>query len=310
MITKKRVTSIILALTVAVTSMFAVGMPAEAEAKTKGSKIKVNMEAPKKIGAKLSTLEGGYDDVVVTWSNVKKAKGYYVYYKRTNLKSDSWHYAGKTSRTYLKKKNLRDGKSYKFLVKPYKQKGNTIYKSKKYRIVKITTLKKMVTPTVKRYSSGKVKVSWKDIYGQDGYQISRSTSKKGTNVVYTYKTRSGKSKVIKATKNKRYYYKVRAYKNVKTNGKIKRVYAPWSSVRSYKVSVKPSRPHKPSKPSKPQSCGSRHDGYKPAYGGWTKSYAQLENWAWEYIEKTHGKYAAWGVHECGRCGAMCINLFY
>ena len=304
MITKKRVTSIILALTVAVTSMFAVGMPAEAEAKTKGSKIKVNMEAPKKIGAKLSTLEGGYDDVVVTWSNVKKAKGYYVYYKRTNLKRDRWHYAGKTSRTYLKKTNLRDGKSYKFLVRPYKQKGNTIYKSKKYRIVKITTLKKMVIPTVKRYTSGKVKVSWKDIYGQDGYQISRSTSKKGTNVVYTYKTRSGKSKVIKATKNKRYYYKVRAYKNVKTNGKIKRVYAPWSSVRSYKVSVKPSRPHKPSKPSKPQAC--RHGGMKPVIGGWTKSYAKLDDWFWDYCDKVgHG--GSYGIYECTGCGMMCIS---
>lgn len=83
-----------------------------------------------------------------------------------------------------------------------------------------------------------------------------------------------------------------------------------SSTNVNRPSHKPSRPHKPSKPSKPQSCGSRHDGYRPAYGGWTKSYAQLENWAWEYIEKTHGKYAAWGVHECGRCGAMCINLFY
>lgn len=305
MITKKRVTSIILALTVAVTSMFAVGMPAEAEAKTKGSKIKVNMEAPKKIGAKLSTLEGGYDDVVVTWSNVKKAKGYYVYYKRTNLKRDRWHYAGKTSRTYLKKTNLRDGKSYKFLVRPYKQKGNTIYKSKKYRIVKITTLKKMVTPTVKRYTSGKVKVSWKDIYGQDGYQISRSTSKKGTNVVYTYKTRSGKSKVIKATKNKRYYYKVRAYKNVKTNGKIKRVYAPWSSVRSYKVSVKPSRPHKPSKPSKPQAC--RHGGMKPVIGGWTKSYAKLDDWFWDYIMSHNLGGGSYGIYECTGCGMMCIS---
>lgn len=298
MLTKKRVTSIILAITVAVTSMLTVGMPAEAEAKTKVSKIKVNIEAPKNIGAKLSTLEGGYDDVVVTWSNVKKAKGYYVYYKRTNLKSDSWHYAGKTSRTYIKKKNLRDGKSYDFLVKPYKQKGNTIYKSKKYRTVKIATLKKMVTPTVKRYTSGKVKVSWKDIYGQDGYQISRSTSKKGINVVYTYKTRSGKSKVIKATKNKRYYYKVRAYKNVRTNGKIKRVYAPWSSVRSYKISVKPS---------KPQAC--RHGGFKPAYGSWTKSYGQLEVWAEEYMEKTNWKYASYGIHTCNGCGMKAISCF-
>ena len=296
MLTKKRITSLILALTVAITSMFAVAMPVEAKAKPRVSKITVNIEAPKKISAKLSTATGGYDDAVITWSNVKKAKGYYVYYKRTNLKSDSWHYAGKTSRTYLKKKNLRDGKSYKFLVKPYKKKGNTIYKSKKYSIVKITTLKKMVTPTVKRYSSGKVKVSWKDIYGQDGYQISRSTSKKGTNVVYTYKTNKGKSKVIKATNNKRYYYKVRAYKNVKINGKIKRVYAPWSSVRSYKASVKPS---------KPAVC--KHDGYKPPFGGWTYDLDQIDEWAYDYGWNTNWS-GTWGAHECPYCGRYALYL--
>lgn len=250
MITKKRVTSIILALTVAVTSMLTVGMPTSVEAKSKlkVSKVKVNMEAPKKISAKLSTARGGYDDAVISWSKSKNAKGYYVYYKK-NSKKAKWTYVGRTSKTYLTKKNLADGTNYVFLVRPYKQKGKIIYKSKKYKTVKITTLKKMSTPIVKKYASGKVKVYWKDIASQDGYQISKSTSKNKTNVVYTYKTRSGKSKVIKATNNKRYYYKVRAYKYVKVKGKTKKVYAPWSNVKSYKVSVKPSKPNKPSKPS-------------------------------------------------------------
>lgn len=245
MITKKRVTSIILALTVAVTSMLTVAMPTSVEAKSKlkVSKVKVNMEAPKKISAKLSTARGGYDDAVISWSKSKNAKGYYVYYKK-NSKKAKWTYVGRTSKTYLTKKNLADGTNYVFLVRPYKQKGKTIYKSKKYKTVKITTLKKMSTPIVKKYASGKVKVYWKDIASQDGYQISKSTSKNKTNVVYTYKTRSGKSKVIKATNNKRYYYKVRAYKYVKVKGKTKKVYAPWSNVKSYKISI-----NKPSKPS-------------------------------------------------------------
>ena len=58
----------------------------------------------------------------------------------------------------------------------------------------------------------KVKVFWKNVNYETGYQISRSTSKTGTNIVATYKTTSGKSKVIAATKNKVYYYKVRAYR--------------------------------------------------------------------------------------------------
>ena len=42
-----------------------------------------------------------------------------------------------------------------------------------------------------------------------------------------------KSATIKTTKNKKYYYKVRAYKTTKVNGKNVTVYAPWSSVKSY-----------------------------------------------------------------------------
>ena len=73
-----------------------------------------------------------------------------------------------------------------------------------------------------------------------------------------------------------------------------------------KPSKKPSV-SKPSKPSKPQGCGSRHDGFKPFYGGWTKSYAQIEEWFWEYVDKKGIGGGAYGVHTCSKCGAKCIN---
>lgn len=303
MITKKRVTSIILALTVAVTSMLTVGMPTSVEAKSKlkVSKVKVNMEAPKKISAKLSTARGGYDDAVISWSKSKNAKGYYVYYKK-NSKKAKWTYVGRTSKTYLTKKNLADGTNYVFLVRPYKQKGKTIYKSKKYKTVKITTLKKMSTPIVKKYASGKVKVYWKDIASQDGYQISKSTSKNKTNVVYTYKTRSGKSKVIKATNNKRYYYKVRAYKYVKVKGKTKKVYAPWSNVRSYKVSVKPSRPSNDN----PIFRGLGNTGWK---GSKSEMQARAEREWFDENSKwyNYGNYEMWTIDKNGTIWT--VNFF-
>lgn len=303
MITKKRVTSIILALTVAVTSMLTVAMPTSVEAKSKlkVSKVKVNMEAPKKISAKLSTARGGYDDAVISWSKSKNAKGYYVYYKK-NSKKAKWTYVGRTSKTYLTKKNLADGTNYVFLVRPYKQKGKTIYKSKKYKTVKITTLKKMSTPIVKKYASGKVKVYWKDIASQDGYQISKSTSKNKTNVVYTYKTRSGKSKVIKATNNKRYYYKVRAYKYVKVKGKAKKVYAPWSNVRSYKVSVKPSRPSNDN----PIFRGLGNTGWK---GSKSEMQARAEREWFDENSKwyNYGNYEMWTIDKNGTIWT--VNFF-
>lgn len=303
MITKKRVTSIILALTVAVTSMLTVAMPTSVEAKSKlkVSKVKVNMEAPKKISAKLSTARGGYDDAVISWSKSKNAKGYYVYYKK-NSKKAKWTYVGRTSKTYLTKKNLADGTNYVFLVRPYKQKGKTIYKSKKYKTVKITTLKKMSTPIVKKYASGKVKVYWKDIASQDGYQISKSTSKNKTNVVYTYKTRSGKSKVIKATNNKRYYYKVRAYKYVKVKGKTKKVYAPWSNVRSYKVSVKPSRPSNDN----PIFRGLGNTGWK---GSKSEMQARAEREWFDENSKwyNYGNYEMWTIDKNGTIWT--VNFF-
>lgn len=195
--TAKRLASLTLALTVALTGTFGAGMTTQASAKTTVSKTKVNIAAPKKVSAKLSTVRCGYDDVVVSWSKTPKAKEYYVYYKKDS-KNAKWYSAGKTTKTYLAKRNLTDGTRYVFLVRPYIQKGSKIYQSKKCKKVEITTLKKMSTPTVRKYSSGKAKVYWKDIAGQDGYQISKSTSKNKTNIIYTYKTTKGKSKVLSA----------------------------------------------------------------------------------------------------------------
>ena len=92
----------------------------------------------------------------------------------------------------------------------------------------IYTLKK-ITGVKAQKSGTKVKISWTNIAGETGYQISQSTKKSGTNIVSTYKTTSGKYKTVSATKGKTYYYKVCAYKVV--NGK--KIYSPWSTVVKY-----------------------------------------------------------------------------
>ena len=176
---------------------------------------------PSSVTAKLY----GYDDVKVSWKKVSGASGYKVYYKKST--SSTWS-SKTTTGTSIKLANLSDGVKYNIKVVAYKTvNGNKCENAGKS--TSIYTLKKVTGVKVAK-SSSKVKVSWTNISGETGYQISKSTSKTGTNIVATYKTTSGKNKTISATKGKTYYYKVRAYKVV--DGK--KIYGPWSSVVKYK----------------------------------------------------------------------------
>lgn len=193
-----------------------------------------NLKAPESVKARLSTASGGYDDIYVSWSEVSKADGYNIYYRRP-AKSSKWSYIGRTTETSYLKKDLYDGYKYEFKIVPYDYADGCRYKSTQYKTAYTYTMKKISTPSVTRYNSSRVKVTWSNIYGESGYQISRSSSKTGTNIVYTYKTSKGTYKTISASRNKTYYYKVRAYKDVTKNGKTYKVYGPWSSVKSYKL---------------------------------------------------------------------------
>ena len=95
----------------------------------------------------------------------------------------------------------------------------------------VTTLKKMITPSVSKASATKVKVTWKNIAGESGYQISYSTSKTKDGTVKDYNGSDLTSKTFAVTKGKTIYYKVRAFKTV--DGK--KIYGPWSEVKSFKL---------------------------------------------------------------------------
>lgn len=182
------------------------------------------LKAPSSVTASLY----GHNDVKVSWSKVAYAKGYYVYYKKSSSKSYS--YLGKTGGTYLSKANLADGVKYEFKVVPYGLSGSKAILANSYKTASTYTLKKLSTPKIAKNNSKSVKVTWSNINGESGYQISKSTKKNGTSVVSTVYTTSGKTKVISASKGKGYYYKVRAFKKVGN----KTVYGPWSNVKYYK----------------------------------------------------------------------------
>lgn len=193
-----------------------------------GKNVIVNVKFVKLTGpvSSATTKLYGYDDVSFSWSKVSGAEGYLVYYKKST--SSSYTLLANTKSLYVKRANLTDGAKYYFKVVPYVIDINGKKRVNYYRVSSIYTLKKVNVPTVTKYSSKYVKVRWDNIPGESGYQISKSIYRNGTNVVgsVSYKTNYIK---LKATKGKKYYYKVRAYKMV--DGK--KIYGPWSYVRSF-----------------------------------------------------------------------------
>ena len=97
---------------------------------------------------------------------------------------------------------------------------------------------KSVSKVAVAKSSSKVKVSWAKGEGIDGYQISKSTSKSDIKISGTYsidklsKNSEKYYKLLKATKGKNYYYRVRAYKTLEDGTKV---YGPCTANKLFKL---------------------------------------------------------------------------
>lgn len=173
-----------------------------------------------------AVLNGGYNDVKVSWNNCSGAAGYNVYYKKSN--ASEYKKLISTTKTVYTKNNLSSGTKYTFKIVPYFINGNKQVESINVKTCTVYTLKKLNVPTVVKKAKNSVKISWNDISGESGYQISQSLRSGEVVIVSDSKETS----VIKKTAAKKsYYYKVRAYKKV--NGKM--IYGPWSKAVKYKL---------------------------------------------------------------------------
>lgn len=94
---------------------------------------------------------------------------------------------------------------------------------------------KVSSITAKSASYNSIQLNWKKVNNADGYEVYRATSKNGTykRMKLIQKGSTVKYKSTKLKFNKKYYYKVRAYK--KAVGTT--VYAPYSKVVSAKTKV-------------------------------------------------------------------------
>lgn len=127
---------------------------------------------------------------------------------------------GRTKGTEYTLDNLAAGKKYSVEIVP----GVTFHEniiSSGGKEVSIYTLNRPYGIAVRK-TSGKIRISWNSVSYADGYEISRSTKRTGTNVIATGVTSSVKT--ISAGRSSRCYYKVRAYKSV--GGK--KIYILWS----------------------------------------------------------------------------------
>lgn len=173
------------------------------------------------------------NQIRLSWTKSAGATGYRIYRRKTT--SSNYTYIKSTENNYYVCSNLTQNAAYRFKIIPYyKNNGVQYYSSNAYATeMEYTSVKgkKLVQiSNVKASKKGtKVKVSWKNVGYETGYQISRSTSKTGTNIVKTYKTTKGTYTKVSATKGKIYYYKVRAYRTV--NGK--KIYGAWSEPVKY-----------------------------------------------------------------------------
>ena len=176
----------------------------------------------------------GYNKIKITWSKVSEADGYYVY--RCNKSGSTirkWRW--NNSVTSFSDGGLTTGTTYYYKIKAYKVVDDVTYDGT-YTSLKAAkpALSRPGTPGVSRYSSSYVKVKWKGVSGESGYQVYRAKSKNGSySRVASVKmtTSSYPYAKIRTAKGKTYYYKVRAYKKIGN----RYVYSSFSAPKSYKL---------------------------------------------------------------------------
>ncbi len=144
----------------------------------------------------------------LSWKKVDGATKYNIY-RSTDGKT--FKLLTSTTNTSYTNSNAASGTKYYYKVKAVAVvNGTSVYSA--YSTVK-SLLTTLATPTVKiTTASGKPSISWSKVTGADKYYIYRSTDGK----TFKYYTATTKTKYTNtnASKNKKYYYKVKAVSTV------------------------------------------------------------------------------------------------
>ena len=192
-----------------------------------------NQQSPTLSKPTVKVSSNSYNSNKLSWNKVTGASGYEVLRatsKTGTYKSVKTITSGST--VSYTDKSLATGTTYYYKVRAYR----TVDKKKVYSSYSSVVSAKPVlkTPSVKLTSgSKKATIKWEKISGASGYEVYRATSKSGKySKIKTITKNSTVSYVNSSlTKNKTYYYKVRAYRTV--NGK--KIYSSYSVAKSVRV---------------------------------------------------------------------------
>ena len=192
-----------------------------------------NQQSPTLSKPTVKVSSNSYNSNKLSWNKVTGASGYEVLRatsKNGTYKSVKTITSGST--VSYTNTSLTTGSTYYYKVRAYR----TVDKKKVYSSYSSVVSAKPVlkTPSVKLTSgSKKATIKWEKISGASGYEVYRATSKSGKySKIKTITKNSTVSYVNSSlTKNKTYYYKVRAYRTV--NGK--KIYSSYSVAKSVKV---------------------------------------------------------------------------
>ena len=192
-----------------------------------------NQQSPTLSKPTVKVSSNSYNSNKLSWNKVTGSSGYEVLRatsKTGTYKSVKTITSGST--VSYTDKSLATGTTYYYKVRAYR----TVDKKKVYSSYSSVVSAKPVlkTPSVKLTSgSKKATIKWEKISGASGYEVYRAISKSGKySKIKTITKNSTVSYVNSSlTKNKTYYYKVRAYRTV--NGK--KIYSSYSVAKSVKV---------------------------------------------------------------------------